>query len=286
MYNNYVNNIKASGYKRLVMIPLLIAFFIYLAPPLFQVFYNIIFPAPLTEIGSISATLGMGTTLIIAVLIMSRIVKLKLSDLGITSHSVVRSFLMGVVAGLSLLSIVVLLIFLLQGVEIRINKNFTLFPFIIGLIFFIFQGTWEELIYRAYLMPHFSKIFGNVISIIITSSLFTLGHALNPGMQILPVINLFIASIVFSLTYFITGNLWIVGISHGIWNFTQGFVFGSEVSGNRVSSSIFLSTAKDGKDLLSGGSFGFEGGLVTTLVGLIIIVSQIYVIRRGKENLK
>ena len=64
----------------------------------------------------------------------------------------------------------------------------------------------------------------------------------------------------------------IIGVGHGLWNYSQGFIFGAEVSGNAVKSSLFTSQAVAGKDLISGGSFGFEGGLVTTFVALVLIV--------------
>lgn len=171
-----------------------------------------------------------------------------------------------------MLSFVVLVIWLLGGVTINPSSSLDLGILFTGLVFFLFQGTWEEIIYRSYLMPHFSKFMGDAASIVISSALFTLGHALNPGIQLLPVVNLFLASLVFSLVYYRTGSLLIIGIGHGLWNYAQGFVFGAEVSGNHVASSLFQSQAVAGKDLISGGAFGFEGGLVTTFTALLLIV--------------
>ncbi len=80
-------------------------------------------------------------------------------------------------------------------------------------------------------MPHFSKKIGIVWSILVTSVLFTILHALNPGMTAMPVINLMIASVVFSLIYYTSGSLWLTGFAHGVWNFSQGLFYGSLVSG-------------------------------------------------------
>lgn len=135
-------------------------------------------------------------------------------------------------------------------------------------------------------MPHFSKVMGNKWSIIITSALFTLGHAMNPNMQPLPVINLFVASLVFSVIFYYTGNLFVVGLGHGLWNFSQGFIFGAEVSGNSIPFSIFRATAVPGKDLISGGTFGFEGGLITTFVGIAMIAIFYVLISRRKASAK
>ena len=152
--------------------------------------------------------------------------------------------------------------------------------FLVGLIFFICRGTWKELMYRAYLMPHFSKKFDNIPSIIVTSIIFTLGHALNPNMHFMPTVNLFIASLVFSLVYYYSGNLILVGFGHGLWNFTQGFIFGSEVSGNVLPASLLKSTPVSSYDFISGGGFGFEGGIITSIVGVIIIIFIVNMIKK------
>ena len=131
-------------------------------------------------------------------------------------------------------------------------------------------------------MPYFSKKFGDITSIILTSILFTLGHALNPGMKILPVINLFIASLVFSVIYYYKGNLILVGVGHGLWNFSQGYIFGAEVSGNIVPSSILKSIPVSGYELISGGSFGFEGGIITTFIGIILIL--IFILHKNLQE--
>lgn len=131
-------------------------------------------------------------------------------------------------------------------------------------------------------MPNFSKKFGDVKSIIISSLLFTLGYALNPGIQILPIINLFLDSMIFSMIYHYTGNLFIVGLGHGLWNFSQGYIFGAEVSENVITSSLLKSIPTPGKELISGGIFGFEGGLVTTILEIIIIL--IFAKLSSKEN--
>ncbi len=40
---------------------------------------------------------------------------------------------------------------------------------LIGLVLFSFQGTYEEIIYRGYLLPHFAKKWGIVIAILVSS---------------------------------------------------------------------------------------------------------------------
>lgn len=286
MYEKYVKSIPDGNKKKLIAIPLLVAFFTFVLPSILQFMFIAVFPAPVDEIASFSGMLAMVTTVFVAVFLMSKLAGISYLSLGIKKEKWPFQILIGAICGVAILSIVAFIILILKASVLELNPQFSIIPFLIGLVFFIFQGTWEELIYRAYLMPHFSKVIGDKWSIIVTSVLFTLGHALNPGMQALPVVNLFIASVVFSLVYYYTGSLLIAGFGHGLWNFSQGFVFGAEVSGHSISSSVFNTYAQAGKELISGGSFGFEGGIITTIVGVVMIIVFIMLIRKERKNEK
>lgn len=283
MYKNYVDSIKFTDKKRLIFIPLGVAFLTYLSPTIFQLLFNIIFPAPIEQVGSLPAALAIVTTVFLALYSMKKISKLEYTNLGIIKKSWFKQFLIGEFGGGLLLCLVACIIWVLGGTVIKINTTESAWgAMFIGLIFFLFQGTWEEIMYRAYLMPHFSKVMGDFWAMVITSLLFTLGHALNPGMQALPILNLFVASLVFSMIYRYTGSLIIIGVGHGLWNYTQGFIFGAEVSGHSISFSTFTSTAVKSKELISGGSFGFEGGLVTTVIGILLIILFSFLIKKKK----
>ncbi len=95
---------------------------------------------------------------------------------------------------------------------------------------------------------------------------------MNPGMTVTPVVNLMIVSVVFSLVYYNRGSLWIAGFAHAIWNYSQGVIYGSLISGILVEGSVMTLIPIDGKVMLSGGNFGFEGSIVTSIVGVILIV--------------
>lgn len=276
-YQTIVSNLKATGVWQLICLPILVGFLIYLEPTILQLILSIPFPAPVEQIGSLPAALSMVVTVPTALFAIHHLTKLSPRQLGLSKETAVKDSLLGALGGFVLLATVVGLIVLLGGTVISPNSApLSLSALLMGLVFFIFQGTWEEVIYRVYLMPHFSKQLGDTWSILLSSALFTLGHALNPGMQPLPILNLFVASIVFSLIYYRTGSLWLIGLGHGFWNFSQGFIFGAQVSGNSIDSSIFFSKAVSGKELISGGNFGFEGGLVTTTIALILIGIMVF----------
>ena len=133
-------------------------------------------------------------------------------------------------------------------------------------------------------MPMFTKVIGIKFTIILLSFLFTCIHLLNPNLSMIGLTNVFLAGVTFSLIYYYTGNLWLVGAMHTLWNFILGFVVGSYVSGIPTIYSIFFSVPIEGKDLISGGEFGFEASIVETMLELGVSLFAIYLIKKEKKG--
>ncbi|MBP3310517.1 MAG: hypothetical protein J6L05_06895, partial [Ruminococcus sp.] len=65
---------------------------------------------------------------------------------------------------------------------------------------------------------------------------------------------------------------------HSVWNFTQGNIYGISVSGSGDAESVFRVASKSSADILTGGEFGIEGSIFTTLVlavGIVIVLVKI-----------
>ena len=126
----------------------------------------------------------------------------------------------------------------------------------------------EELLFRGVLLRITEEVCGTTAAILVSTVLFGLAHAANPGAT---PFNIFALTaelgILLSLAYVLTRNIWLAVGVHMAWNFMQGFVFGTEVSGSREPSSLFT-TSMTGPDLLTGGSFGIEGSLISLAVCL------------------
>ncbi|MBS9784526.1 MAG: CPBP family intramembrane metalloprotease [Oceanivirga sp.] len=277
------NSISFNTKSRLIYIPILISLIsVIFIPVLLEILLGIIFK-PSVELITVSGTIGMALNFILTLFIITKLSKIKISDLGLEFKGAFDKSIIGILCGLLAISLVAISIKILGGVNIIYNfKIEYLGTILLGLVFFIFQGTYEELIYRSYLMPHFSKSIGKFFAIILSSVLFTFLHALNPGMTIMPVINLFIASLVFSLVYYIYGNLWLSGFIHAIWNYSQGFIYGSLVSGISLKQTVLKSIPIQNKDLISGGNFGFEGSISTSVLGIILIILLLRLIQKNK----
>ena len=108
------------------------------------------------------------------------------------------------------------------------------------------------------------------VALSLSSLVFMTIHLLNPNVSFLSVVNLFLAGIVLGIYYLHKSNLWLPIGMHLTWNFFQGPIFGFEVSGIETKSIINQSIG--GNEFITGGSFGFEGSIVATILILIMIV--------------
>ncbi|WP_456114182.1 CPBP family intramembrane glutamic endopeptidase, partial [Streptococcus sp.] len=158
---------------------------------------------------------------------------------------------------------------------------FTLFT----IPFWILQGTAEELVTRAWLIPQLAKRTNLKVAIIISSSLFTLLHLGNPGITFLSAIDLFLFGVAMSLYLLKTDTIWGIGGIHGAWNFAQGNLFGVLVSGQSSGTSIMKFTPQGNQDWLSGGSFGIEGSIVSSIILFLLILYLAYQLKKENERM-
>ncbi|MGQ9614031.1 MAG: lysostaphin resistance A-like protein [Chloroflexus sp.] len=137
------------------------------------------------------------------------------------------------------------------------------------LVFFpgwLIQGAAEEILTRGWMLPTLAARYRVWIGLLISSLFFTFMHALNPNLSILAMINLALYGLFGALYALREESLWGICAFHSIWNWAQGNLFGLEVSGQMVSGGMIFNLIETGPDWLTGGAFGPEGGLVTTIV--------------------
>lgn len=135
---------------------------------------------------------------------------------------------------------------------------------VMAVALFLLVALGEELMFRGYLLVNLREGSGTVLAVGISSALFGIFHALNPNFNLLALINIMLAGLVFAYAWLITGNLWLPMAYHFGWNFFQGAVFSLPVSGARYGG--LLDVAERGSaTLITGGAFGPEGGLISTV---------------------
>ncbi|MFA6233234.1 MAG: type II CAAX endopeptidase family protein [Bacteroidota bacterium] len=181
------------------------------------------------------------------------------------------------------IGITLLLQLLLVGMELlfgearmlsgHVTISHTLSLLLYGLLSFILVGFAEEILVRGYAFRVLLKQGSTVIALLLTSGLFSLMHAANPGIGWIGFANIFLAGIWLGVARVVTGSLWLSVGMHIGWNYFLGPVFGFPVSGI-IERSLFI-TKPAGADWISGGVFGPEGGILVTLL-LIAATAALY----------
>lgn len=129
----------------------------------------------------------------------------------------------------------------------------------------------EELLLRGYPFQVLVEGAGVVLAVILTSGVFAAVHLNNPEVDWVALLNIGLAGVLFAVAYLRTRSLWVPIGMHWGWNFVMVAFFDLPVSGIVLDMPGY-DTVVLGPDLFTGGAFGPEGGLVTTLLVLPLIL--------------
>ena len=208
-----------------------------------------------------------------------------LSSLGFVKRNWLKYLVWGIL--LSLLQMgVIALVYQVGGIGSFELNELSLEPilFILGLFpFWLLQGGTEEVATRGWLLTRIAARTNLPLAIVISSSLFGILHMGNAGVTFLSVLNIILDGVLAALLFIYTDSIWLVVAQHGTWNYVQGNLLGFQVSGTGADASIFSFTMGDGPDWLTGGTFGAEGSIITTLV-LLLSVLIVYLLGERNER--
>lgn len=216
-----------------------------------------------------------------------KVEKRPIRTLGFYRENCLSDFLKGFGLGLALFLLTLLgLVALGQYRFESIHLNPYSLAFIIFTIpFWILQGTAEEVVSRAWLLPQLASRTNLKLAVIISSIFFTLLHMGNSGLTPVSIVNLFLFGVAMSLYLLKTDTVWGIAGIHGAWNFAQGNLFGVLVSGQSSGTSIMKFTPQGNQDWLSGGSFGIEGSIVSSIILFLLILYLAYQLKKENERM-
>jgi membrane protease YdiL (CAAX protease family) len=137
--------------------------------------------------------------------------------------------------------------------------------FIGVLVAFLVVGFYEELMFRGYVLQRLNERAGRAASIIVSSLIFAVFHGANPQADLFGILNTALIGAVLCALYFRTGSLWMPVGFHATWNFALGYLYSLPVSGVPLHG-ILRVVEVDPDSRLTGGSYGPEAGLVSTIV--------------------
>lgn len=133
----------------------------------------------------------------------------------------------------------------------------------VGIVLLVAAFT-EELLFRGYPISRLALTVGKVRASLALAAVFMLAHALNPDASVFGLLNIGLAALVLSAAFFGAGGLAAAWGIHVGWNGGLGVLADAPVSGVDFEMPI-VEFFTGGPAWFTGGSFGPEGGLVTTI---------------------
>ncbi|WP_373898971.1 CPBP family intramembrane glutamic endopeptidase [Haloimpatiens sp. FM7315] len=229
-----------------------------------------------------------GVFTIILILLWVRFVEgLKVSSLGIKKDRCLKKYFIGFLIGFLMFSLVILILFLTGNIALNSKPNYVvgvaaLSSVLIVLPGWAVQSATEEILTRGWLMNVIGARYNAALGLFVSSILFGLFHLFNNEISLLAIINICLVGIFFGLYVIKTEDLLGACGIHCAWNFVQGNVFGLEVSGNEINIGSIMDLNLKGNELFTGGQFGPEAGIATTIVLFIGIIILLLNIKKNK----
>lgn len=134
-----------------------------------------------------------------------------------------------------------------------------------------FGAVYEELFFRSLLLSGLVVLLGGRkwLAIAVSAVYFGLVHITNPGASLVSAFGNALGGVIYGMAFLGGRNIWLPLGLHFSWNFSQGPIFGFPVSGNDLGGLLILQTT--GPDLLTGGAYGPEAGLVGMIFRFVIM---------------
>ena len=200
-------------------------------------------------------------------ILMKFVDKEPFTNLGFNIKGKMNDIILGMALGLLLMAVGYSTLIFLGEIKF-VSFNYDLKSIILLFLLFIGVSVVEETYVRGYVLKNLLKSFNPVVSLIISSAIFSLLHFFNPNVNYIALTELFIAGILLGVSYVYTKNLWFPIALHLSWNFFQ-VMFGFNVSGMDTYSLIEFEILENNN--INGGDFGFEGSYLSILFSLIMI---------------
>jgi membrane protease YdiL (CAAX protease family) len=229
----------------------------------------------------VAGTIGLcGTGLLANLLTMRIFDRRPLSDIGLQGGSPSAiNFVLGLLMGAGAATLM-LLAPLLAGtghLVARANPDFTWPTLITYLFALLIAATGEEMIFRGYAFQLLVEKIGPFATVLPVGVIFGLAHARNPHATELGILNTTLWGVLLGYAFLRSHDLWLpIGLHYG-WNAVLP-LFGVNLSGLTIDVTRY-SYRWDLTPLWSGGSYGPEGGLLTTIfaVALFFAVHRVSV---------
>lgn len=212
---------------------------------------------------------------IIAIVVWRRRDQPVLANLG---FRVTRWTIPDLLVGFAITALAILGVFLVElglGVITVESAPYDLSTFLATFADIAANAAIEEVFFRSLLLSGLVVVLGMVrwgtnrwIPVLISAVLFGLIHATNPGASAISVLGNALGGLIYGMAFLGAMNIWFPIALHIGWNFTQTLL-GFPVSGKDFPGP--LTTTSTGSDLVTGGDFGPEAGIIGILSRFVVI---------------
>jgi uncharacterized protein len=218
---------------------------------------------------------------LVAMLIVGGLMERRtVAELGFPRRNAARELGLGLLLGAGLLTAIVGAMALFGWYQVKGLRwqdpggdalTFALF----GLISYCLVAVLEEVLFRGLLLRIVEEALGTWIALAVSALMFGCAHLLNDNASLWSAVAIALESgILFGAVYIFTRALWMPIGLHWTWNYFEGYVYGTPVSGAQQPG--LLMPAISGPDVWTGGAFGPEAGLIALIVsgglGLLVLV--------------
>jgi membrane protease YdiL (CAAX protease family) len=141
-------------------------------------------------------------------------------------------------------------------------------------------GLAEEMIFRGVVFSVTERALGSKAAVAISALVFGLAHLPNESVSAVAIALIAAYGVMQAALFMATRRLWICIGTHVAWNYCVSTVFSSTVSGHAAGKGLLRGTLA-GDPVLTGGTFGVEGSVVTLVLIVLTALAAFRLCRRA-----
>jgi membrane protease YdiL (CAAX protease family) len=185
------------------------------------------------------------------------------AEVGFAARHLLRDSALGLAGGAALFSAVI--VELLAAGAYRVEAVHPSAQVLASALWLIPAAATEELLFRGALFRLVAEWAGTWIGLGVSALLFGTVHAFNPGATWFSTVAIALeAGVLLGAIFVVTRSLWAPIALHFAWNFCEGPVYGTQLSGLTIRAPLFEAHL-NGPAWLTGGSFGPEASVPALL---------------------
>ncbi len=229
-------------------------------------------------------TLFSSIAIIATVVIYCRFIeKRKLSTLGVRKCNVFAQYLIGLVIGTVMFTLIVGFGYAIKAFSFIGVENMSIAKIAVYFLGYVFNGASQVFLVYSYYMTSLSRMTSPTYAMFNSSIMFVLLHFSGAGISVVGYINMFIYALILGMYILKRGNIWGACAINSVWLFMQTTVFGFGAEKDKIPG-ILKFEISEGIESITGGSIGLWGGLLASFV-LMLAVGAVFKLKQNEKEI-